>query len=585
MWSETVERWCDYWKNKFPEYESVIENELKPAVLNLDDMPSMRSLMTAGDALDRCNVAGYNCAYLTIESLRDFDEMLYILMNGTGVGYSVERQYVSQLPTIAEEFHESDTTIVVKDSKLGWAKAFKELLSLLSQGEIPNWDLSKIRPAGSRLKTFGGRASGPEPLNNLFEFTTSLFRKAAGRKLSSLECHDLCCKVAEIVVVGGVRRSALISLSNLSDDRMRVAKSGQWWIDNPQRALANNSAAYTEKPEFEIFLKEWNSLYESKSGERGIFSRVAAQKQAAKNERRDSNYDFGFNPCVTYHSEILTDSGYEYIGDLEGELVNIWNGAEWSEVEPYSTGENEIVRVSFTNASEIECTPYHKFPIEQIGMVEAQNLKEEMKLEEWEVPAVPFGVEHSVDIRVKSVEWTGREEKTFCVTEPKRNQMTVNGIVTGNCGEIILRPKQFCNLSEVVIRPDDTFEKLKEKVRIAAIIGTFQSTLTNFRYLRKQWENNTKEERLLGVSLTGIMDHPILNGTEATDNPLGPYWDRPDQDLDQILYELQEVAVKTNKEWSEKLGIEQSTAVTCVKPSGTVSQLFDSSRGIHPRFS
>lgn len=434
LWEETVDRLIDFWVDKYPEHEDTIRGEVREAILHLEVMPSMRSLMTAGEALDRCNVAGYNCAYTAIEHPRDFDEILYILMNGTGVGYSVERQSVSKLPEVAESFYESDTVIQVRDSKLGWAKAFKELLSLLWQGEIPKWDLSNVRPAGAVLKTFGGRASGPGPLDSLFKFSVSMFKHAAGRKLTSLECHDLVCKIADIVVVGGVRRSALISLSNLSDDRMRIAKSGQWWQNNAQRALANNSYVTDERPEFEVFLNEWNALYESHSGERGIFSRTASKRQAEKTNRRDPNYDFGTNPC----------------------------------------------------------------------------------------------------------------------------------------SEIILRSKQFCNLSEVVIRQHDSFEDIKHKVRIATIIGTLQSTLTDFSYLRKKWRENTEEERLLGVSMTGIMDHPILGDVlHAT-----PWLDS-----------FKEIAISTNIEWSDKLGINQSAAITAVKPSGTVSQLVDSASGIHPRFS
>jgi len=355
---------------------------------------------------------------------------------GTGVGFSVERQYVNKLPDVAESFHETDTTIVVADSKIGWATALRQLVTLLYTGLIPKWDLSRIRPAGARLKTFGGRASGPDPLDKLFRFCVSSFRRAAGRKLTSLECHDLVCMIADIVVVGGVRRSALISLSNLSDDRMRLAKSGQWWETNKQRQLANNSACYTEKPEFEVFLNEWLSLYASKSGERGIFNRIAAKKQAAKNGRRDPNHDFGTNPC----------------------------------------------------------------------------------------------------------------------------------------SEIILRPNQFCNLSEVIVRSADTLDDLKKKVEWATILGTLQSTLTTFRYLRKQWESNTKEEALLGVSMTGIMDHPLLGNPEAPE-------------LEEWLTSLKNVAIETNKLWAEKLGVNPSVAITCVKPSGTVSQLVDSASGIHPRFS
>jgi len=432
-WQETVARYCDY----FYEQMGSTRGELEAAITNMEVMPSMRSLMTAGKALDRDNIAGYNCSYLAVDNVRAFDEAMYILMCGTGVGFSVERQYINKLPEVAEEFCDTDTTIVVADSKVGWAKAYKELLQLLYAGQIPSWDVSKIRPAGARLKTFGGRASGPDPLVDLFRFSVEVVRNAAGRKLTSIECHDLMCKVADIVVVGGVRRSALISLSNLTDERMSKAKHGQWWEDNGQRALANNSVCYTEKPDIGIFMKEWRSLYESKSGERGIFSREAAQRVAARSGRRDSEYDFGTNPC----------------------------------------------------------------------------------------------------------------------------------------SEIILRNGQFCNLTEVVVRAGDTFEELKRKVRLATILGTLQSTLTDFKYLRKHWTNNTEEERLLGVSLTGIMDHHHLNGT-----------DEPGM-LATNLEALKEIAIETNKEWAAKLGIPQSTAITCVKPSGTVSQLVDSSSGIHPRYS
>lgn len=417
---------------------------IRQAIKELETMPSMRTLMCAGHALARDNVAGFNCSYIPIDHVRAFDEICYILMCGTGVGFSVERQYISKLPEVPEEIHECDTTIVVADSKIGWASAFKQLISLLYAGQLPKWDVSKIRPSGSRLKTFGGRASGPEPLVDLFNFSVSLFTSATGRRLSSIECHDLVCKVADIVVVGGVRRSALISLSNLTDDRMRRAKNGQWWEENSQRALANNSACYTEKPDLASFIKEWESLYESRSGERGIFSRVASQRQAAKSGRRDASFDFGTNPC----------------------------------------------------------------------------------------------------------------------------------------SEIILRPNQFCNLSEVVVRAEDTFEDLKRKVRNAAILGTLQSTLTDFRYLRPIWKRNTEEECLLGVSLTGIMDHPVLNGT-ATALGVNGFTGS----LGSILEELKEVAIETNKEWAAKLGVNSSTAITCVKPSGTVSQLVNSASGIHPRFS
>lgn len=439
-WPETVSRYVDFFDQKFNLQEDV-HAALYNSIKDLEVMPSMRCLMTAGEALDRDNVAGFNCSYLAIDHPRAFDELLYVLMCGTGVGFSVERQYVSKLPEVPEELHPCDTTIVVADSKIGWASAFKQLISLLYSGQIPKWDVSRVRPAGARLKTFGGRSSGPAPLVDLFNFTVALFGSAKGRKLSSIECHDLVCKVADIVVVGGVRRSALISLSNLTDDRMRRAKSGQWWEDEPQRALANNSACYTEKPDLASFMKEWESLYESRSGERGIFSRVASQRQCAKSGRRDSEHDFGTNPC----------------------------------------------------------------------------------------------------------------------------------------SEIILRPNQFCNLSEVVVRADDTFEDLRRKVRIASILGTLQSTLTDFRYLRPVWKRNTEEECLLGVSLTGIMDHPILSGTEEGNTDWPP--------LPEVLEELKNEAITTNQQWADKLGVNPSTAITCVKPSGTVSQLVDSASGIHPRFS
>lgn len=434
-WEETVTRYVDFFKER-GQLKGKDYNLLKEAILHLDVMPSMRCMMTAGAALAKDNVAGFNCSYLHIDSPRSFDELMYVLMCGTGVGFSVERNFINKLPIVAEEFHPSDSTIVVADSKIGWASAFRELISLLYAGKIPKWDMSKIRESGARLKTFGGRASGPEPLDDLFHFCVGIFQKAAGRKLTSIECHDVCCKIADIVVVGGVRRSALISLSNLSDPRMAKAKNGNWWDTEGQRRLANNSVAYTEKPDFESFLAEMQNMYESKAGERGIFSRVAAQKIAARNGRRDPEQDFGTNPC----------------------------------------------------------------------------------------------------------------------------------------SEIILRSNQFCNLSEIVVRPEDDLDTLKKKAEVAAIIGTLQATLTDFRYLRNVWKRNTEEEALLGVSMTGIMDHYLLSKGESPD-------------LEKWLEQIRDVAVKTNEKWAAKLGINQSAAITCVKPSGTVSQLVDSASGIHPRFS
>ena len=434
-WEETVTRYVDFFKER-GQLKGKDYNLLKEAILHLDVMPSMRCMMTAGAALAKDNVAGFNCSYLHIDSPRSFDELMYVLMCGTGVGFSVERNFINKLPIVAETFHETDSVIVVADSKIGWASAFRELISLLYAGKIPKWDMSKIRESGARLKTFGGRASGPEPLDDLFHFCVGIFQKSAGRKLTSLECHDVCCKIADIVVVGGVRRSALISLSNLSDPRMAKAKNGNWWDTEGQRRLANNSVAYTEKPDFESFLAEMQNMYESKAGERGIFSRVAAQKIAARNGRRDPEQDFGTNPC----------------------------------------------------------------------------------------------------------------------------------------SEIILRSNQFCNLSEIVVRPEDDLDTLKKKAEVAAIIGTLQATLTDFRYLRNVWKRNTEEEALLGVSMTGIMDHYLLSKGESPD-------------LEKWLEQIRDVAVKTNEKWATKLGINQSAAITCVKPSGTVSQLVDSASGIHPRFS
>ena len=437
-WSETVTRYFDYMAGhlrdncnyKLPDS---LRDELEEAVLNIAVMPSMRALMTSGPALDRCHVGGYNCSYVPVDSPRAFDETMYILMCGTGVGFSVERNCIDKLPLVAEDFHRTDTVIKVGDSRPGWAKSLKELIAMLYSGQIPEWDVSEVRPAGARLKTFGGRASGPQPLVELFEFVVQKFRNAAGRRLYPIECHDIMCKIGEVVVVGGVRRSALISLSNLNDDQMAHAKSGQWWEHEGQRALANNSVAYKVKPEMGTFMREWLSLYDSKSGERGIFNRQSAIKQAAKNGRRDTEYDFGCNPC----------------------------------------------------------------------------------------------------------------------------------------SEIILRPYQFCNLSEVVVRQSDTLDTLKEKVRLATILGTFQATLTNFKYLRKIWKDNTEEERLLGVSLTGIMDNPMTS--------------KAGERLNVLLGLLKDEAVRTNEAIAKQLGIPQSTAVTCVKPSGTVSQLTDAASGIHAR--
>ena len=436
-WEETVDRYISFFTSHLKEnfsfsFDAKTLAEVRSSIINLDVMPSMRAMMTAGPALERCNVAGYNCSYVPIDDQRAFDEILYILMCGTGVGFSVERQYVNELPVVADHMEESSTTVVVEDSKEGWAKAFREFISMLYGGRIPKWDVSKVRPAGARLKTFGGRASGPEPLVDLFKFSVRLFQNAKGRRLSSIECHDLVCKVAEVVVVGGVRRSALISLSNLSDDRMRNAKSGAWWETEPQRALANNSVCYTERPDTGSFMQEWVALYQSKSGERGIFNRVASDRQVTKHGRREGGHEWGTNPC----------------------------------------------------------------------------------------------------------------------------------------SEIILRPYQFCNLTDIVCRSTDTNGDMLRKIRVGAILGTIQSSLTNFKYLRRVWKKNCEEERLLGISLTGILDSKLVY--DATP---------------ETMENWRAYAVDVNKRLAEKLGINQSAAVTCVKPSGTVSQLVDSASGIHARHS
>ena len=433
-YSESVSRYVDYMAERTNLDADTVE-ELRGAITRLEVMPSMRALMTAGPALERDNTAGYNCSYLPVDDPKSFDEAMYILLCGTGVGFSVERDYVMKLPDIPSDLEECSTVINVADSKEGWAKSLRKVIGHLYMGEIPKWDVSKVRPAGARLKIFGGRASGPAPLVDLFNFTVDMFKKRAGQKLSTHDCHSLMCKIGEIVVVGGVRRSAMISLSNLGDIRMRHAKSGQWWENAPHMALSNNSVAYTAKPDGETFMREWLALQESKSGERGVYNRVASKKQVEKHGRRDPNHEFGTNPC----------------------------------------------------------------------------------------------------------------------------------------SEIILRPYQFCNLTEVVIRVEDNIDTLSKKVELATILGTAQSTLTNFPYLRKIWTHNTEEERLLGVSLTGIMDNPLTNGTK--------------NGLEQALEHLRNVAIKTNAEWSQKLGVPMSAAITCVKPSGTVSQLVDSASGIHARHS
>ena len=447
-WQETVTRYMDFFKahllkNQGYEMSVNMYNEVFNAIINLEVMPSMRALMTAGPALAGSQIANYNCSFIHADKMRCFDEMLYVLLNGVGVGFSVERQFIQKLPIMAEEFHPTKTVIVVNDSKLGWAKAYKELIAMLMAGEVPQWDLSLVRPAGARLMTFGGRSSGPAPLDELFRFTIQVFKEAVSRKLTSYEVHKLFCKIADVVVVGGVRRASLISLSNLSDMRMRHSKSGQWWLENPELSLANNSVCYTDKPDIGVFMEEWLSLYNSKSGERGIFNRQAAKETIKRlnerhgDERRVEDYEYGVNPC----------------------------------------------------------------------------------------------------------------------------------------GEILLRSKQFCNLSEVVLRKEDTFDDIKKKIRIATIIGTWQASLTDFKYVSKQWSENCKEEALLGVSMTGIMDNSLTNGSEGHDI------------LANALRLLRAHATDVNRKYAKQIGINQAGAITCVKPSGNTSQLVDSASGIHARHS
>lgn len=784
-WPETVNRYVSFFETRFP---GVYPTEmLRDAILNLKTMPSMRALMTAGPALTRDHSAGYNCSFLAIDHPKAFDEALFLLACGVGLGFSVERQSIAKLPDVADEFHVTDTVIVVRDSKIGWASAYRELITLLYSGLVPKWDVSKVRPAGARLKTFGGRASGPAPLEDLFRFTIDTFRRASGRKLNSVECHDLICKVADIIVVGGVRRSALISLSNLSDDRMRIAKSGQWWESQPQRALANNSAVYTEKPNAEIFMKEWLSLIESKSGERGIFNRVSAKKKAAESGRRDISYDFGTNPSLRGGTPILTDKGIIPIESLAGQEFNVVN--RLGEVAPatcwLSGKDKQLIRLTLKNGGFFDATAEHKWPVisktgevvkittdklisndkivvnrisslpygnlgtledgflvgfimgdgwiiqrgdngkSQIGMMigagkEWAKDRLEQKLESlgcnakfalrtkqdgtkpfyelntqneslrawlesfgmttkaslpttlwstaseefrkgfvdglfstdgsvesgsprvslvnkeaglakeleqflgfygivgtvqtrmttgnfpngkdygktylsyaWRVSgdnarhfATTFNLSHpakadrlkeygtyelSSYTRVVSVEALDEYEDVWDISvQTDDHCFQLSHCVTGNCGEILLRSCGFCNLTEVVIRSDDTLETLLAKVEAATIMGTFQSTLTDYRYLRPIWKKNAEEERLLGVSMTGIMDHPLLS--HASDEAAS--W----------LQQLKDKAIEVNAHWAARLGINQSVAITTVKPSGTVSQLVDSASGIHARY-
>lgn len=734
-WSETVDRYVDFFRRRAP---GIDWGELREAIYDQDVMPSMRSLMTAGPALERENIAGYNCCYVTIADWDVFPEILYILMCGTGVGFSVESDLVSRLAPVPVAFAHGPT-VTFADSKGGWARGYREYLRLLLDGWLPSYDLSRIRPEGAPLRTFGGRASGPEPLRRLLEFTKELFLNARGRQITTLEAHDLACMIATCVVVGGVRRSALISLSDLHDEAMQYAKSGTWYESDLHRRLANNSAVYTSRPLIKDFLKEWTSLMDSGSGERGIFNRAAAQSRAAKIGR--SSAAFGTNPCVRGTTNLLTDKGYFPIETLakESAEVLVWNGCYFAPVTPFSTGINPIYRVNLSDGTFLDCTPYHKFILVDGSRSEAHDLRPGDKLKKFNMPVVADGTDYGSDgysqgfysgdgnegyeyswmyepkfpcipylrgkfgpgdkrkywkhgpmfdktwvpvygtlqyclswlaglcdsdgtvtrdingngiqitsvnkdfllrvrlmlsrlgvrakvmkgvpagirtirnqdwmcqqtwrllignsdtyhlkqlgftthrlqihdnppqrdarqfVFVTSVEDLGIEEETFCVTEPKTNRATFNGIVTGNCGEILLRPYEFCNLTEVVLRPSDTDPDIRRKVRLASILGTVQSSLTSFNFIRPDYVNNCVEERLLGVSLTGIMDNILATAAPAP-----------------ALSSWRKLAREVNVETARALGIAPAAAITCVKPSGTVSQLVDSASGIHPRWS
>ncbi len=691
-WEETVSRYMrfasDHIKTKYgqaTEAWEAVADKIQDGILNTRIMPSMRLLMTAGEAARRENMAAYNCFYAAINKKRRFSDALYILLAGTGVGFSCGRQEINRLPTIADIISPVDDTIVVKDTKKGWASAYRKLIDYLYQGEVPNVDYSKIRPAGSRLKTFGGRASGPEPLRELFEFTIAVFKKAHNRKLTSIEVHDIMCKIAEVVVVGGTRRSALMSLSDLSDRRMREAKVGSWWNDNPQRALSNNSAVYTEKPDMETFMEEWLSLVRSKSGERGIFNRQAAQKQAAKYGKRPENVDYGCNPCcVTGDTKILTNKGHIPIVETVGKPTVIWNGKEWSEVESFFAGHHPIFSVTLSDGTSLNVTGNHKWVLSNGSVghtyrVPTATLLIGDKLAKFEMPLVIKGTDPDVvasentsvpvnasisycldwlagildrsgvvikyqdcdgfkitsddmkyllDIKLmlsrlgvsatissedgitnlfidghgtftlgnlgletKDANWRMSKPKcdtrkhvtvvsivpagdadVYCFEEPINHTGTFNGIVTGQ-SEIILHPNgQTCNLTEIVVRSEDTLQDLLDKIELCTILGTYQCTLTDFEFVDPEIKTLCEKERLLGVSMTGIMDHPVLN--RVTEKAVD--W----------LTKLRDHAEKVNEKWAKIFEIGPSCAITCVKPSGSVSVLTDAGTGgLHPRFS
>lgn len=434
-WQETVDRYMSFMRKNvgdkltFEEYQ-----EIREAILKHEVMPSMRLMWGAGGPTARCNVSAYNCSYLAIKELRDFAETLYLLCSGTGVGFSVEKAAVDQLPVVQPQKGVPSKYFVIDDSKEGWAEALHDCLHALFNGEDAIFDFSQIRPAGARLKTMGGRAAGPQPLMDLLEFTKEVVLARQGKKLRPIDVHDIMTKIGEIVVAGGVRRSAMISLSDLEDAEVQHAKDGRFWEHSAHRALANNSAVYKQKPTREEFLSEWDALRKSGSGERGIFNRGSLTEQ------------------------------------VPARRLFEWNGV---------------------------------------------------------VPALAG---------------------------------------TNPCGEIVLKDKQFCNLTEIVARAEDTEETLLKKARIATILGTYQSTLTDFKFLSSEWKRNCEDERLLGVSITGQWDSPAVRD-------------------EQVLTRMKHVAQDTNSEYAKRFGINPSTAITCVKPSGTVGQLVNASPGLHARYS
>jgi len=567
-WPETVSRYFNFmakhlYKNHNYSIPPETFNRLEQGVRDLEFLPSMRGLMTAGPAAERNHLCFYNCSFLPIDNQVAFDEIMFILLCGTGVGFSVERHHIGKLPEIPEKIYDSDTTIVVSDSKEGWAKALRQLIALLYSGEAPKWDLSKVRPAGARLKTFGGRSSGPEVLGDLFRFVVNIFKNAQGRKLTSLECHDIACKIGEIVVVGGVRRSALISLSDLEDNELRHAKSGRWWEREPQRALANNSAVYKQKPKSKQFLQEMLALIESESGERGIFNREGVKKSFDRISRDLTNLtSVGANPCQPGWATVLTKQGVKTFDEIDEGSV-IWSGYRWTKVlAKYDTGIKPVFKYE-TEHGTFFGTEDHK--------VVSNGKKIPVKYAVCiDTACEPGSTELSSQAAILSSEYVGDFPVFDITVDAPEHTYWTGGLLVSNCGEILLNPHQLCNLSTVVVRPDDSLPDLVEKIKHAAILGTYQASMTNFKYLRSSWKKQTAEEALLGVSMTGICDHPVIGQVS--------------EESAQWLQVLRQTAIDTNREVAALLGINPAAAVTCIKPEGTVSQLANTSSGMHPNF-